>query len=235
MDYFYAKPEDVGSHGLTLYGDESKHLVRVLRKNVGDRVFVTDGIDTMYETVISAIEKDSARCDILAMHRKYHESPLEVTLAVSLLKNPARFDFLIEKATEMGVRSIIPLLCGRTIPQHEKHDRLEKMALAAMKQCGRCWLPKIHSLQSFETLANNSQHWPLKLIPHEKTDFTQTIIAELKRHEDIHSLLVSIGPEGGFADEEVDLALHNGFKLVSLGPRRLRTETAALTALAQLY
>jgi 16S rRNA (uracil1498-N3)-methyltransferase len=93
MDYFYVKPEDVVSHGLILRGDESKHLVRVMRKNIGDHIFVTDGNDTMYETVLVSIEKTSARCDILAIHRKFHEPPMDITLAVSLLKNPARFDF----------------------------------------------------------------------------------------------------------------------------------------------
>ncbi len=233
MDYFYIKPENIVHGSLTLHGDESKHIVRVLRKNVGDRVFVTDGNDTMYETVISEIGKTNIRCDIVAMHRKYNEPHVDVTLAVSLLKNPARFDFFVEKVTELGVRTIIPLMCKHTISQHEKHDRLEKIALSAMKQCGRSWLPRIQPLQSFESLVGNSQHWPLKFIPHEKADPTQTISSELKHHDDVHSLLIIIGPEGGFAEEEGTLALHSGFKLISLGLRRLRTETAAVVAMAE--
>jgi 16S rRNA (uracil1498-N3)-methyltransferase len=234
MDYFYVKPEDVSSHGLMLRDDESKHLVRVLRKNIGDRIFVTDGNDTMFEAVITGIGKTSTQCDIVAMHRKFNESPIEVTLAVSLLKNPARFDFMVEKATELGIRSIIPLQCERTIPHHEKRDRLEKIALAAMKQCGRSWLPKIQPMQLFQTLTENSQHWPLKFVPHEKSNYMQTISTELKRHDDIHSLLITIGPEGGFAEEEISGALHYGFKLISLGPRRSRSETAAIVAVSQV-
>jgi 16S rRNA (uracil1498-N3)-methyltransferase len=168
------------------------------------------------------------------MHRKYHEPSLDVTLAVSLLKNPARFDYLVEKATELGVRTIIPLLNERTIPQHEKHDRFEKIALAAMKQCGRSWLPRIQPLQKYETVVSNSSHWPLKFIPHEKTDSLQSISSEMKNHDDAHSVLITIGPEGGFSEEEVALAEHNGFKLISLGSRRLRTETAAVVAMAEL-
>ncbi len=234
MDYFYVDQGDVSSHGLILRGDESKHLVRVMRKNVGERIFATDGNDTMYEAVIVEIMKTDVRCDVAAIHRKYNESLLDITLAVSLLKNPARFDYLVEKSTELGVRTIIPLLGERTIPLHEKHDRLEKIALAAMKQCGRSWLPRIQPLQKFETVVGNSSHWQLKFIPHEKTDALQTISSELKHHDDVHSVLVIIGPEGGFSDDEVDLAEHNGFKLISLGLRRLRAETAAVVTLAEL-
>jgi 16S rRNA (uracil1498-N3)-methyltransferase len=233
MDYFYVKPEDIVHGSFSIRGDESKHIIRVLRKNVGDRIFVTDGNDTMYETVIGEIGKTYTRCDIIAIHRKFNEPHIDVTLAVSLLKNPARFDFLVEKVTELGVRMIIPLTCKHTIPQHEKHNRLEKIALSAIKQCGRSWLPRIQPLQSFETLVSNSQHWPLKFIPHEKADPTQTLLSELKRHDDIHSLLILVGPEGGFAEEEVNLALHNGCKLISFGLRRLRTETAAVVAMVE--
>lgn len=235
MDYFYTKPEDIDTHGVTLRGNESKHLIRVLRKKIGDRIFVTDGNDTMFEAVIAGIEKKSTRCDIVAMHRKYNESPMDSTLAVSLLKNPARFDFIVEKATELGIRSIIPLQCERTIPHQEKHERLEKVALAAMKQCGRSWLPRIQPVQTFQSVADNAQHWQLKFILHEKSNYMQTISSELKHHEDVHSVLVAIGPEGGFSEEEVTLAMRQGLKLVSLGTRRLRTETAAIVAVSQVF
>jgi 16S rRNA (uracil1498-N3)-methyltransferase len=140
----------------------------------------------------------------------------------------------VEKATELGVRTIIPLKCKHTIPQHENHSRLEKIALSAMKQCGRSWLPRIQPLQLFELLVGNSQHWPLKFFPHEKADPTKTITSELNHNDDVHSLLITIGPEGGFAEEEGTLALNNGFKLISLGLRRLRSETAAITAMVEV-
>jgi len=230
MDYFYVKLEDVTSHGLTLRGDESKHLIRVLRKNIGDRVFVTDGNEMMYEAVIAEIGKSETRCSIAAIHHKYHEPALDVTLAVSLLKNPARFDYLVEKTTELGVRTILPISCERTISHNEKHERLEKIALSAMKQCGRSWLPRIQPLQQFKTIIENASHYQLKFILHEKTESLHTISSELKNHEDIHSLLIIVGPEGGFTDEEQSLALHAGLKSISLGTRRLRSETAAVVA-----
>jgi 16S rRNA (uracil1498-N3)-methyltransferase len=234
MDYFYVKLEDVTSHELILRGDESKHLVRVLRKNVGDRIFVTDGNEMMYQAVIAEIGKTETRCTIAAIHRKYNESSLDVTLAVSLLKNPARFDYLVEKTTELGVRTILPISCERTIAHNEKHDRLEKIALSAMKQCGRSWLPRIQSLQSFKSLLENSSHYPLKVILHEKTDSLHSIASELKLHDDLHSLIVVVGPEGGFTEEEESSAIRAGFKSLSLGTRRLRTETAAVVAVSHI-
>ena len=232
MDYFYVKPEDVTSHGLTLRGDESKHLVRVLRKNIGDRIFVTDGNELMYEAIIARIGKADTQCTIAAMHRKYNEPLNEVALAVSLLKNPARFDYLVEKTTELGVRTILPISCEHTVSHSEKHERLEKIALSAMKQCGRSWLPRIQPLQTFQTVIDNSQHYQLKFILHEKIDPFHSAISELKFHDNVHTLLIVVGPEGGFSDAELTLAVQAGFKAISLGTRRLRTETAAVVAVS---
>jgi 16S rRNA (uracil1498-N3)-methyltransferase len=232
MDYFYVKLEDVTSHGLTLRGDESKHLIRVLRKNIGDRIFVSDGNEMMYEAVIAEIGKTDTHCTIAAMHRKYNEPSVDVTLAVSLLKNPSRFDYLVEKTTELGVRSILPISCERTISHNEKHERLGKIALSAMKQCGRSWLPRIQAVQNFKTLIDNSSHYQLKFILHEKTDSSRTVTSELVLHGDLHSLLIVVGPEGGFTAEEIAYAAHAGFKSISLGTRRLRTETAAVVAIS---
>ncbi len=234
MDYFYISPEKVLHGVITIGGDESKHIVRVLRKKSGDRIYITDGNDTMYEAVITEFGKKDVQCEIAAIHRKYNEPSIEVTLAVSLLKNPARFDFLVEKTTELGVRTIIPLRCQRTIPRSEKHDRLEKLALSAMKQCGRSWLPRVKEVQTFDELIGNSQHWMAKLIPHEKADPSQTISSELKHFDDVRSFLIAIGPEGGFTEEETSNALKAGFKPVSLGMRRLRSETASIVAMAEL-
>jgi 16S rRNA (uracil1498-N3)-methyltransferase len=234
MDYFYVKLEDVTSHSLTLRGDESKHLIRVLRKNIGDRIFVTDGNEMMYQAVTAEIGKTETRCTIAAMHRKYNEPSIDVTLAISLLKNPARFDYLVEKTTELGVHTILPISCERTISHNEKHERLEKIALSAMKQCGRSWLPRIQPLQNFKSFVDNSSHYQLKFVLHEKTDSSHSIASELILNDDLHSLVIVVGPEGGFTEEETAFAAHAGFKPISLGTRRLRTETAAVVAVSRV-
>jgi 16S rRNA (uracil1498-N3)-methyltransferase len=232
MDYFFVDKKDVQGMTLFLRGDECRHLSRVMRKKVGDHIYVTDGSDCMYEAAIVRINHEEVECDIMDVKTKVNEPKIEVTLAVSLLKNPARFDFLIEKATELGVRTIIPMKCERTIPGHEKHARLEKIALSAMKQSGRSYLPRIIDLMEFETLVNHAQGYSLHLIPHEKTEQSHFVGAVMQHHPNPKSILLVIGPEGGFTDQEMDLAIANQFIPISLGPRRLRAETAAISALS---
>ena len=138
----------------------------------------------------------------------------------------------LEKATELGVTTIIPLVCERTIRKHEKHLRLQKLVTAAMKQCGRSVLPTVFVLTRFETLVANSGQYQLKLIPHERTEQSQFIGSVMKHHAEAKSALILIGPEGGFTEEEIKLAADSGFVAISLGPRRLRSETAALSAVS---
>jgi 16S rRNA (uracil1498-N3)-methyltransferase len=204
-----------------------------MRKTIGDRIFVADGNGMMYEAVLAEIGSAETRCSIAAMHRKYNEPLIDITLAASLMKNPARFDFLMEKTTELGVHAILPISCERTIVHSEKRGRLEKIGLASMKQCGRCWLPRVQSLQPFVSVIENSSHYSMKFILHEKTTSLLSIATELKSHDDVHSVLLVVGPEGGFTEEEISLAVQAGFKSISLGVRRLRTETAALVAVSQ--
>ncbi len=232
MDYFFVNKRDVHGMTLLLRDEESRHLARVLRKRVGDHVFVTDGADTMYEAAIVRIDREETECDIVDVKKRVNEPKIEVALAVSLLKNPSRVDFLVEKAVELGVRTIIPMICERTIPEHEKHTRLEKIALAAMKQCGRSYLPKIIDLMEFNTLVNHAQGYGLRLIPHEKTEQSQFVGVVMQHHEHPKSVLLMIGPEGGFTEREIELAVEQQFVPISLGPRRLRTETAAISALS---
>ncbi len=232
MDYFYVHPDDVRGNRLVLRDDECKHLVRVLRKKAGDHISVTDGQDHLYEVVVRSIDRSVAECDIMEIKTRANEPKIDVTLAVSLLKNPGRMDFLVEKVTEFGARTIIPLVCERTIPQHEKHTRLEKIALAAMKQCGRSYLPRVVMLTRFETLVSHSNDYDVKFIPHEKTEQSQFIGAVLQHHPRAKRILIVVGPEGGFSEHELELASAYRFVPISLGARRLRSESAAISAVA---
>ncbi|HET9130630.1 MAG TPA: RsmE family RNA methyltransferase, partial [Terriglobia bacterium] len=156
MDHFLVDKLNIHGMTLVLRDEEATHLARVLRKRVGDHILATDGNDTMYEAAIVRIGRDEVECDIVDARKNVNEPRMEIALAVALLKNPSRTDFLVEKAVELGVRTIIPLLTERTIPSHEKHARLEKISLAAMKQCGRCYLPKITDLMEFDVLVNHA-------------------------------------------------------------------------------
>lgn len=228
MDFFYTPPHLVKHTQLTIEGEEFAHLTHVMRKRVGDTFTVVDGKGSAYDAIMESIEKDRALCTIRKHQRMAREPRIDVTLAVSLLKNSSNFDFLVEKTVEIGVNTIIPLLTERTIPRHARTDRWQKIALAAMKQSGRCVLPEVHPLTSLNDVLSSTRHYGLRLVPHEKTDTRH--IAEVLEPDDFISVLICIGPEGGFTHDEIDAASRSGFVPVSLGPRRLRTETAAIVA-----
>jgi 16S rRNA (uracil1498-N3)-methyltransferase len=162
------------------------------------------------------------------MHKRLNEANIDVTLAVAVLKNFSRFDFMVEKVTEVGVNTIIPLLTDRSIPRHAKVERWQKLALAAMKQSGRCVLPVVKDLTRLDDLIKASPESSLRLIAHEKANTVS--LSEIAKPAKLRSVILCIGPEGGFSDSEIELANRRGFVPVYLGARRLRTETAAIVA-----
>lgn len=241
MEYFYVIPAHISPPHLTIDGEEFQHLTHVMRKQSGDEIRVVDGAGNVYDARIISIARRTAHCEITARRVMENEPRISVTLAAGILKNGARFDFLVEKATELGVRSIVPLSTERTIPQHAKTDRWQKLAIAAMKQSGRCVLPGVLPLTPFSRFISAPpagveyiqplQASPLKLIPHEKE--TARSLKEVLSNGP-RDTVFCIGPEGGFSDTEIEEAVQEGFVPVSLGPRRLRTETAAITALSMV-
>ena len=233
MDYFYAAPDQVQGSSILLTGEESKHLARVLRKAVGETVFITDGRDRMFEAVIEAVGKESTRCRVVREEERLHEAGVDVTLAVSLLRNPARFDVLVEKATELGVRRIAPLLCERTVPKKGRSDRLRHIALSAMKQSGRSWLPPVEDAAPFSAFIREAGE-ALRLLPHEGTAATETLEAAAAQRGAGQTVVIVVGPEGGFTEGELRRAEEAGYRAVSLGERRLRSETAAIAAVARV-
>jgi 16S rRNA (uracil1498-N3)-methyltransferase len=229
LDYFYTQPQNIKPDHLTIEEDEFSHLTHVMRKKIGDRIMVVDGLGSAFEVELTLFEKKRAGAKILSLHTNHNESDLDVTIAVGILKNPAKFDFLVEKVTELGVKQIIPLKCERVIPQHAKTDRWQKLALAAMKQCGRSYLPGVQLLTSLDELLETSHEFQLKIVFHKDIQPAQSINELLDIHK-LKSVIILIGPEGGFSDAEIEKAISNGFKAITLGQRRLRTETAAIAA-----
>lgn len=228
MEYFYTPPHLITSHKLTIDGEEFVHLTHVMRKKQGDSIRVVNGVGTTYDATIVEVSKHIARCEILKVHTRLNEPELDVTLGVAILKNASKFDFLVEKVTELGVNAIVPLITSRAIPRHAKTDRLQKLALAAMKQSGRCVLPAVKELTGFPEFVQSAQPGSLRIIPHEQIE--SPTLAHVLQGKEFRSAILCVGPEGGFTDDEVILAESAGFQPVSLGVRRLRTETAAIIA-----
>jgi len=232
-EIFYVSPDDVFFDTLRLQRLEVHHLVNVHRKKKGDFFIAVDGMGTGYDCEIESLDKNNLTARILKKHRFYGEPLFKLTLALAMHKK-SRFEWVIEKATEIGVTNIIPLLSKRTILSERslKPQRFERIVLSAMKQSCRSFLPTIPA-KNFESLCEDSSNFDIKLIAHEKrtgknlNEFLQFEENVLQR---IKSGIVCIGPEGGFINDEIELANSYGFSTFGLGPRRLRTETAALVA-----
>jgi len=232
MDYFYCLPEKVTDDSILIDGDEFSHLVHVMRKKAGDVVRVVDGEGTAYEVVLENLKKKEARGTIIATYANHNEPVISLTLAVGILKNPSRFDFLVEKVTELGAKEIIPLRTERTIPLHAKVERWQKLALAAMKQCGRGYLPRVVQWKTLNDVVSESSSYDCRLVAHEHVKSTKSLRTFVRKS--CRSVLAVIGPEGGFSENEIMLCTSAGCVPFSLGDRRLRTETAAIDAAAQI-
>lgn len=225
MDYFYCLPEHISGTRFMIEGEEFSHLVHVMRKKEGDELRIVDGRGNAYDARLDEIKKKTASGIISKTYPHHNEPPLKLILAVGVLKNPSKFDFLVEKTTELGVHEIIPMATERTIPSHAKIDRWQKLALAAMKQSGRSFLPHVHEMQPFsDVLTHHSSH-AMKLIAHERSIEGFHL---KKKPVDVRSMIMLVGPEGGFSDDEMYQAVAAGFIPWYLGERRLRTETAAI-------
>lgn len=229
MDYFYAPPERIDGRSVVIDGEELSHLSHVMRKKAGDRIVVVDGDGCAYDVLLETVTKRSARGIIRESYRGYHEPSRKVTLAAGVLKNPSKFDFLVEKATEIGVIGIIPLRTDRSIPSHAKTERWQKLALAAMKQCGRSYLPRVGDLTTLDEVLQTGSKYQRRLIAHIEANPS----AGGYRSPGSGSTLILVGPEGGFSEDEVARSIAAGFEPVFLGDRRMRAETAAI-ALAAL-
>ena len=230
MQLFYS-PDITPSTLCTLDPEESRHAVRVLRMRQGDPIDVTDGRGALHHcTIVEASEKG---CVVQPLTSDLRPPTSNLHLAVAPTKNPSRMEWLVEKAVEMGVGDITLLRCDRSERSFLKTERLQKLAVSAMKQSLRTVLPAIGEavvLRDWLHSEFNIQNSELKLIAHCEAGQPRTPLADLL--EPGRPATILIGPEGDFSAEEIALALELGFRPVSLGPSRLRTETAALYAVA---
>jgi 16S rRNA (uracil1498-N3)-methyltransferase len=201
-----------------------------------DRVVLFDDAGCEHEGIIRDLSEDRAEIEILRSYRVDNESPLQTILALGLTKGE-KMDWVVEKATELGVHTILPFFSSYTVPKlnerkmAQRSERWQKIAVSAAKQCGRARIPKILALTEFRDLLKTVSRDALRLLFWEKECEQQ--LSELKETRTIISeVVVTIGPEGGFSAQEAALALDQGFQAVRLGRRILRAETAAVAALA---
>lgn len=221
---------------IELEEEAARHIVQVLRMKEGEQLHLTNGKGILLLTEISATGKKYCAVRVL---KKTTQSPPErkISIAISLVKNPSRFEWFLEKATEIGVSEIIPLICTRTEKEKFRHDRLNAICISAMLQSQQIWLPVLHEPVKFENMGKWKSENGINLIAHceegDKRGLQHLHISTPDSYRDPHSL-ICIGPEGDFTPDEIALALKEGFHPVTLGSTRLRTETAGIVAASLL-
>lgn len=225
MQLFYNPNINETTESFSFDKEESKHIIKVLRKKDTDILFVTNGLGYLFETEITLASDNKCTVRIISFEKKT-PSKHQLHLAVAPTKMNDRYEWFLEKATEIGIDEITPIICDRSERKVINKERFEKIILSAMKQSNELYLPKLNEAISFKEFVKRKNEG-IQLIAHcEETD-KKTLKSVLKPNENITML---IGPEGDFSENEITLAIENKFIPVSLGNTRLRTETAAIVA-----
>ena len=230
---FYSRPESVQNGIITIEGEEAKHISKVLRYKAGEMIFVVDSCGVRYKVVLEQIKRDYVLGKVVNQVRRENETVVNLALACGV-STGSKMDLVIEKCTELGVRKFIPVLTQQGMVEidepakiKKKLARWNKVAIAAMKQSLRCYLPKIEEPVSLSELALKTIDYDRSLIASLEPE-AKSLKDSLQAEVPFKDILLLVGPEAGFSEEELELGRERGFVAVKLGPRRLRTETACV-------
>jgi 16S rRNA (uracil1498-N3)-methyltransferase len=222
---FFFQEELSNTSSITLTEETSRHIIQVLRMKSGEQLQVTNGKGRIVTGEITLENKKATEVKVISTSNIAPRTS-NIVIAISLIKNNSRFEWFLEKATEIGVSEIIPVICERTEKQHFRHDRMKNILISATLQSQQAWLPTLHEPTKFSELLKSSTQ-EKKFIAH----CQETEKANLHQHINTSAhQLICIGPEGDFTRDEIESAKQNNFIPVSLGNTRLRTETAGIVA-----
>jgi 16S rRNA (uracil1498-N3)-methyltransferase len=222
LPFFYV--HDLSNTSIALDEDASKHMIGVLRMEKGEELLLTDGKGKKAQATI--VDDHRKKCVVsISSVQTEEQNRNKVAIGISLIKNATRFEWFLEKATEIGIQEVIPLVCTRTEKEKFRFDRMQSILISAMLQSQQCWLPLLHEPTNFEKLMTTTyiNKYIAHCLPEQRTSLRDVT----KSNE---SSLILIGPEGDFTPEEIRQALANNFTPVMLGNTRLRTETAGVVA-----
>lgn len=225
---FYAPPSALRGGHVTLPEDEAHHARSVLRVRPGDEMTVVDGQGGWHRVRVDHSTEGQVVGSILETRRGVGEPTVHVTVGMALLKKRRRFETFVEKAVELGVRHIVPLRTAHTERDTLRRERVRNVMIAAVKQCRRSWLPSLEPPQPLGALLEAATA-EARFVCHGVDEGTP-LSAALSGRDGKPSVLVLVGPEGGFSEGEVEKAIDAGCRPVSLGERRLRAETAGIVA-----
>jgi len=229
IPFFYIESFDAASNSIVLDEDTSRHVVQVLRMKEGEIINLTDGQGNLITAEITDAHKKHCSVQVNETSNQ-RQATRKITIAISLVKNTNRFEWFLEKATEIGVSEIIPLICERTEKQKFRYDRMKGICISAMLQSQQCWLPVLQEPIKFDNLSIQQFNQQQKFIAHcDEGNKHSDSQFQFTNSQFLHAIIL-IGPEGDFTKAEIDLALKNAFIPVSLGETRLRTETAGIVA-----
>jgi 16S rRNA (uracil1498-N3)-methyltransferase len=225
LPFFYLSAYHPGDVEITLDEDNSRHVVQVLRMQKGQQLQLTDGRGWLLTAAV--LDDHKKKCVVRVDASAFQPARArKVTVAMSLLKNASRFEWFLEKATEIGVTGIIPLLCERTEKQHFRQDRMQNILVSAMLQSQQTWLPALRTPVPVTQVIREGfgeEGFIAHCVETERSSLAAGVSAAA-------SQLILIGPEGDFTRNEIEMALGSGFLPVTLGETRLRTETAGVVA-----
>ena len=231
LPFFYIDHFNEGQQHLALQKDNSRHIAQVLRMRMGDLLHLTDGKGHLLTTELTDANKK--QCVVKVQEVAFQNSPPStISIAISLLKNTNRFEWFLEKATEIGISAIVPLICHRTEKQNIRFERLQGILTSAMLQSRQVWRPQLAAPIAFQEFISKKEGdgFQQKFIAHCVDGQKQSLQAVEKKSVTI----ILIGPEGDFTPDEIALSLQRGYQPVSLGRTRLRTETAGVVAASLL-
>lgn len=227
MELFFF--ENRSGQEVTLTQEEARHAVRVLRKKRGDTLWGVDGEGAFFEARITDLGRDLVKAEILREELDFGEHAHEVVLGISVLGKESRFEWMIEKAVELGVTRIIPFQSKRSVKYRIRPDRVRRIMISAIKQCMRSRLPVLEDVTNISELVQR-EDFKAKFIA--RADAEKHILSSRESFVSPGPVLILIGPEGDFTDEEYDLAISNDCMAINLGSQRLRAETAAIFSLS---
>lgn len=239
MHHFFVSPEQVGEKSITITGSDVNHIKHVLRMAPGEQITVSSGENKEYRCEIRSLSEEQVEAQIMWVQETGAELPSRLYLFQGLPKSD-KMELIIQKAVELGVYEIVPTATRRAVvkldkkKEESKRKRWQGIAESAAKQSKRNLIPQVTQVMSFREAVEYAAGLDVKLVPYELAegmDAARQVIGSIKPGQ---SVAVFIGPEGGFAPEEIDYAVEHGFRSITLGRRILRTETAGMTVLSIL-
>ena len=239
MYRFFVEKEQIGEKTIRIIGSDVNHIRNVLRMKPGEEILISDGEKKEYHCEIKTLDPEYVEALIMFVKEEGLELPSKVYLFQGLPKND-KMELIIQKAVELGVYAVVPVATKRAVvklddkKEAKKLVRWQSISESAAKQAKRLIIPEVMPVMSFKEAVAFSQTMDVRLIPYELGEnmaYTRQVLSQIKPGQ---SIGIFIGPEGGFAEEEVELALNSGMETITLGKRILRTETAGMTVLSIL-